>query len=82
MQLILVEDTKVDFENVVGQDSLTRFDAPKNQRRKNNNDVKRTTETIEITKNLDPKTTMQSKSVLWLFLFAFVAFSCQQNKVV
>ena len=33
----LVEDTKVDFENVVGQDSLTRFDAPKNQRRKNNN---------------------------------------------
>ena len=33
----LVEDTKVDFENVVGQDSLTRFDAPKNQKRKNNN---------------------------------------------
>ncbi|MDB9874385.1 regulatory iron-sulfur-containing complex subunit RicT [Flavobacteriaceae bacterium] len=33
----LVEDTKVDFENVVGQDSLTRFDAPKNQNRKNNN---------------------------------------------
>ena len=33
----LIEDTKVDFENVVGQDSLTRFDAPKNQRRKNNN---------------------------------------------
>jgi len=33
----LVEDTKVDFENVVGQDSLTRFDTPKNQRRKNNN---------------------------------------------
>ncbi len=23
---------------------------------------------------------MQSKSVLWIFLFAFVAFSCQQNK--
>ena len=33
----LVEDTKVNFENVVGQDSLTRFDAPKNQRRKKNN---------------------------------------------
>ena len=33
----LVEDTKVDFENVVGQDSLTRFDTPKNQRLKNNN---------------------------------------------
>ena len=43
-------------------------------------DVKRTTETIETTKNLDPKTTMQSKSVLWIFLFAFVTFSCQQNK--
>ncbi len=44
-------------------------------------DVKRTTETIETTKNLDPKTTMQSKSVLWIFLFVFVALSCQQNKV-
>jgi cell fate regulator YaaT (PSP1 superfamily) len=33
----LVEDTKVEFENVVGQDSLTRFDTPKNYRRKNNN---------------------------------------------
>ncbi|SHG78412.1 PSP1 domain-containing protein [Winogradskyella jejuensis] len=31
------EDTKVEFENVVGQDSLTRFDSPKrNNRRKNN----------------------------------------------
>ncbi len=32
----LLEDTKVDFENVVGQDSLTRFDQPKrnNRRRK------------------------------------------------
>ncbi len=33
----LVEDTKVEFENVVGQDSLTRFDSPKpNNKRKNN----------------------------------------------
>ena len=33
----LIEETKVDFENVVGQDSLTRFDKPKsNNRRKNN----------------------------------------------
>lgn len=32
-----VEDTKTDFENVVGQDSLTRFDSPKrNNKRKNN----------------------------------------------
>jgi cell fate regulator YaaT (PSP1 superfamily) len=35
----LIEDTKVEFENVVGQDSLTRFDRPKgsNKRRSNNN---------------------------------------------
>ena len=33
----LKEDTKVEFENVVGQDSLTRFDSPKgNNKRKNN----------------------------------------------
>ncbi len=35
----LIEDTKVEFENVVGQDSLTRFDRPKshNKRRSNKN---------------------------------------------
>jgi len=33
----LLEDTKVDFENVVGQDSLTRFDQPKRSRRRNKN---------------------------------------------
>jgi cell fate regulator YaaT (PSP1 superfamily) len=33
----LVTDTKMDFENVVGQDSLTRFDKPKNQNRRRNN---------------------------------------------
>lgn len=34
-----ITETKIDFENVVGQDSLTRFDEPKrnNKRRKNNN---------------------------------------------
>ncbi len=32
----LLEDTKVDFENVVGQDSLTRFDQPKHRRRRKN----------------------------------------------
>ncbi|WP_296316015.1 PSP1 domain-containing protein [Winogradskyella sp. UBA3174] len=32
-----IQDTKSDFENVVGQDSLTRFDSPKsNNKRKNN----------------------------------------------
>ena len=29
----IIEEPKVDFENVVGQDSLTRFDAPKKPRR-------------------------------------------------
>ncbi len=33
----LIVDTKVDFENVVGQDSLTRFDKPKNQSRSKTN---------------------------------------------
>ncbi|MGY3791939.1 PSP1 domain-containing protein [Aquimarina sp. 433] len=32
----LLEDTKVDFENVVGQDSLTRFDQPKRSKRRRN----------------------------------------------
>ena len=32
MHQILVEDTKVEFENVVGQDSLTRFDHPKRKK--------------------------------------------------
>ena len=30
----LIHDTKLDFGNVVGQDSLTRFDAPKGRRKK------------------------------------------------
>ena len=33
----LVEDTKIDFGNVVGQDSLTRFDKPKHNNKKNRN---------------------------------------------
>jgi cell fate regulator YaaT (PSP1 superfamily) len=39
----LIEDTKAEFENVVGQDSLTRFDSPKrkNKRRNNRNKNKR-----------------------------------------
>jgi len=31
------QDTKVEFENVVGQDSLTRFDNPKRNRKRKNN---------------------------------------------
>ncbi|WP_452220580.1 PSP1 domain-containing protein [Lacinutrix salivirga] len=33
----LIEDTKVAFENVVGQDSLTRFDSPKGNKKRRNN---------------------------------------------
>tara|TARA_B100000809_G_C15132618_1_gene529174 strand:+ start:2402 stop:3580 length:1179 start_codon:yes stop_codon:yes gene_type:complete len=33
----LVEDTKTEFENVVGQDSLTRFDGPKRKKKRKNN---------------------------------------------
>ena len=35
--LELVEDTKTEFENVVGQDSLTRFDSPRRQKKRRNN---------------------------------------------
>lgn len=37
----LIEDTKTDFENVVGQDSLTRFDQPKRSKRRNRNKKKK-----------------------------------------
>ena len=39
----IVEDTKNQFENVVGQDSLTRFDSPKpsNKRKKRRNNKNR-----------------------------------------
>nr|WP_321234041.1 regulatory iron-sulfur-containing complex subunit RicT [uncultured Psychroserpens sp.] len=33
----LIEDTKTEFENVVGQDSLTRFDSPKRKKKRRNN---------------------------------------------
>jgi cell fate regulator YaaT (PSP1 superfamily) len=33
----LIEDTKTEFENVVGQDSLTRFDGPKRKKKRKNN---------------------------------------------
>ncbi|OED43705.1 hypothetical protein AB832_02440 [Flavobacteriaceae bacterium (ex Bugula neritina AB1)] len=44
----LIEDTKVDFENVVGQDSLTRFDQPKrsSRRRKKNRNRKKAKEKV------------------------------------
>ena len=32
-----IQDTKNEFENVVGQDSLTRFDSPKPKKKRKNN---------------------------------------------
>jgi len=59
----LVETVKVDFENVVGQDSLTRFDKPKqkgnrrkNNRNKNANNKKRNPNTQnKVNKNTEQK---------------------------
>ena len=43
--------------------------------------VKTQIETRTTPKNLDPRTTMQSKLVFCVIVFASVAFSCQQNKL-
>ena len=51
----VVEDTKVDFENVVGQDSLTRFDGPKNQNRKRNKRRKKNNRNNRNNKKLRPQ---------------------------
>ncbi len=41
-ELDLIEEAKVDFENVVGQDSLTRFDFPKRKKKKRGKNQRRT----------------------------------------
>ena len=46
----LVEEAKVDFENVVGQDSLTRFDKPKSNNRRKKNRRKNTNRNQKNTK--------------------------------
>src|SRR5690606_12251197 len=50
----LIEDTKSEFENVVGQDSLTRFDSPRPNNRRKNNKRKKTTESV-VTQESTPK---------------------------
>jgi cell fate regulator YaaT (PSP1 superfamily) len=52
----LIEDTKIDFGNVVGQDSLTRFDKPKapTKRRNNRNRNKKRATTTTTTTNKKP----------------------------
>ena len=46
---------KVDFENVVGQDSLTRFDVPKNRRRRNRKKPKKKVATEAKSKPISEK---------------------------
>ncbi|AXT51805.1 hypothetical protein D1818_13480 [Aquimarina sp. BL5] len=46
----LIEDTKVDFENVVGQDSLTRFDQPKRSNRRRNKNRNRNKKKVSVEK--------------------------------
>ncbi|MFD2563725.1 PSP1 domain-containing protein [Aquimarina rubra] len=46
----LIEDTKVDFENVVGQDSLTRFDQPKRSKRRRNKNRNRNKKKVAVEK--------------------------------
>jgi cell fate regulator YaaT (PSP1 superfamily) len=44
-EIDLIEETKVDFENVVGQDSLTRFDIPKRKNKRKNKKKNRSNKT-------------------------------------
>ena len=57
--LELIEETKTEFENVVGQDSLTRFDSPKRKKKRRNNKG-RQKQRPKTTNN--SKTTTKSKS--------------------
>ena len=47
----LIIETKVDFENVVGQDSLTRFDTPKRKKKRRGKNQKRTARNHQNTGN-------------------------------
>ena len=59
----LMEDTKVDFENVVGQDSLTRFDTkPKRNRNRKKNRTKKTTAKAGNTTEAKPKESKRQNS--------------------
>jgi len=60
-ELEIAEETPIDFENVVGQDSLTRFDTPKkgrNNRRRSKKPVSKKTEN----QSSNPKTTKKPQA--------------------
>lgn len=53
----LISDTKIDFGNVVGQDSLTRFDKPKkSNKRRNNRNRNKKRATANVSNNSNKKT--------------------------
>lgn len=62
------DNAKIDFENVVGQDSLTRFDAPRrssksrNSRRRNNRNKKTTEPTAKKPQKNQPKRKPQPRN--------------------
>lgn len=66
--LELIEDTKTEFENVVGQDSLTRFDQPKHNKRRSRNRKKsrngRTLEKETVVSNKPKNRTSEKKAVV------------------
>ncbi|RMB59095.1 hypothetical protein EAX61_08505 [Dokdonia sinensis] len=51
----LIADTKIDFGNVVGQDSLTRFDQPKTHKKRRNNRKKKQPATAQKGNQRNPK---------------------------
>ncbi|WP_178991217.1 PSP1 domain-containing protein [Winogradskyella schleiferi] len=58
-----IQDTKTEFENVVGQDSLTRFDGPKsNKKRKNNRNKKNNKNRNHKNKNGNTKNKSQNRN--------------------
>ncbi|OBX24833.1 cell fate regulator YaaT (PSP1 superfamily) [Gelidibacter algens] len=59
----LIEEVKADFENVVGQDSLTRFDSPKRKtkRKTNKSKTKRPEQPRETTDQNKPQEQSQQK---------------------
>jgi len=57
-----IEETKIDFENVVGQDSLTRFDEPKRKKkRRNNNNRSKNLKARNPQRNSNPKSKVDPK---------------------
>lgn len=56
-----IQDTKNEFENVVGQDSLTRFDNPKSKKKRKNNKGNRNNKSKNKNKSNNKNTTQNRK---------------------